>query len=127
MSAEIRAKQAVVRGEKMWQILEFKGFEGCERLPKEYERGIPRISKYSDIEVDISIPIGAAKHLDGTPISSCQGDYTRVDLVVGKMYTKQAFDEILFWVRVALLRLATIEEKLQEENKNWHDEKVFPF
>lgn len=127
MACEIRAKQTVVRGEKMWQILEFKGFEEYEQLPKEYEKGIPRISKYSDIEVDLSIPIGAAKRLNGQSISSCQGDYMRVDLFVGKMYTKQAFEEILFWAQTALTRLAAIEKRLEEENRDWHDEKVFTF
>jgi len=111
--AEVVAERTVVRGRRMWKILELKNFREMWELPDEYTDRIPMMCANDANMVAIRMKIPGVE----------EGKTKRI--VVGETYSEGEFDELMKCALECGKKLAEINERLKKENVNWVGTETF--
>lgn len=112
MKAEIVVKQIVVRGQQMVEMMEFKNVMTKEEIPNEYEEGELCFWKSTN-EKRIMLYIPDSSRTEGyKPLIE--------EIYIGARLTQNRFNELYTWLVRAGERLAKINKKLKEQNKEWN-------
>jgi hypothetical protein len=121
--AEITIKEVIVRGEKLVEVMGWKGFEQEMDLPV----------KYVDLEHENPPKSIVTEYNWGSAskairlVHVVQGVKNHTYLKIDKTCTMTEWDVIVAGIQDAIGNLRKVEATLEQENKEWGATKVFIF
>ena len=144
MQAKIKAEKVVYRGEQWRKITRLEGILPESELPKDYigrdigcwpENSAPVFWLTAFGELRAYVPgseMASAILNDYVHDISAKADWhgpdpgmTRISIWPGCMMSEAAFQELLTWLKRAGARLAVVNKRQAEANKDWHGEEEF--